>query len=384
MSDTAKRTDLIQQEHTSLAPAEQVARLRLIRSQHVGPITFFQLLEKFGTAETALRAIPGMTRRGGGKKVHIYPIEHAEAEIEKVIKIGAHIVHWGTAAYPPLLAHIDDAPPILTVRGHLSFLRKRAVAIVGARNSSLNGQRFAQHTATAIGGAGFLVVSGMARGIDTSAHKGALKTGTIAILGGGVDIIYPRENEKIYSEIIERGAVCAEAPLGTRPQARHFPRRNRIISGMCRGIMVVEAGARSGSLITARMALEQGREVFAVPGPPQDPRVKGTNMLIRDGAMLTETADDVIQVLREQDIPALHDRPSTVFNTASPNKISEDALPEARTSLINKLDFGPTDIDDIVRETGQSAGAISVALLELELAGKVVRLPGNRISLVAD
>ncbi len=294
------------------------------------------------------------------------------------------MVHWGTSSYPPLLAHIDDPPPILIVKGHTSLLRKRAIALVGARNASINGQRFARQAASEIGAAGYLVTSGMARGIDTAAHQGAISRGTIAVLGGGVDVVYPRENEKLYAEIVEKGAVCSEVPLGTTPQARHFPRRNRIISGISRGVVVVEAGARSGSLITARMGLEQGREVFAVPGAPQDPRVKGTNMLIRDGAMLTESAEDVLITLKEQESCAFYERPQTVLHDAPILENEDQNLPIARDHLLTALNFGPTDVDDVIRETEQSPQAIATALLELELAGRVARLPGNRICLVAE
>ena len=262
-------------------------------------------------------------------------------------------------------------------------MAKKAVAVVGSRNASINGRRFAQSIAQALGESGYLVVSGMARGSDTSAHLGALPSGTVAALGGGVDVVYPRENTGLYNNLIETGAVCSEVTIGTTPQARHFPRRNRIISGMSRAIVVLEAGAKSGSLITARMALEQNREVFAVPGPPQDPRVKGSNALIRDGAYLTETADDILQVLSDMSPNAFSEGRRRAVSTQPMLSIDDKELDLARDHIYQALDYGPTDVDDIIRDTGQSPAAVAAILLELEVAGKLERQNGNKVVLIS-
>jgi DNA processing protein len=373
---------------SGLDSIEKLARLRLIRSENVGPITFFKLLERFKTAKDALNALPSLAKNGGREaRLKVYPQSKAEDEIANVEKSQVAMVHWGEPMYPRLLVHIDDPPPILFVRGHTSLLTKKAVGFVGSRNASINGRRFAQAIAKAIGEAGYLIVSGMARGIDAAAHEGSLATGTLAILGGGVDVVYPREHRKLYDELLEKGAVCSEVPLGVTPQARHFPRRNRIISGISRGVVVLEAGARSGSLITARMALEQGREVFAVPGSPQDPRVKGTNMLIRQGAQLTENAADVIETLggmmpcslaeRRQD-SLLHQREVPVNDT-----VNDTDVEHAREQIITLLDYGPTDTDGIIRAGDIHAGTVATVLLELELAGQLERHNGNRVSLIS-
>jgi len=272
--------------------------LRLARSDNVGPITFYKLLERFGSAGAALDALPDLARHGGGrKKLKVGSKADAEREIEALGQIGAGLIARGEPAYPPLLAHIEDAPPLISVLGHSHLLTKKAIAVVGARNASVNGLRFAETIARDLGEGGLMVVSGLARGIDAAAHKGALATGTLAVQGGGVDVVYPKENAALYESIKAEGAIVSEIAPGTQPQARHFPRRNRLISGIARGVVVVEASPRSGSLITARMALEQNREVFAVPGAAGDLRARGTNGLIRDGAVLTETAEDVLSVL---------------------------------------------------------------------------------------
>lgn len=365
-------------------PQEKLARLRLIRSENVGPITFFKLLERFKTAKDAIDALPALAKNGGrAARLKICPQSKAEDEIAATEKSDTQMIHWGEPSYPPLLGHIDDPPPILFVRGHKPLLNKKAVGFVGSRNASINGRRFAHTTAKAIGEAGYLIVSGMARGIDAAAHEGALTTGTLAVLGGGVDVVYPREHRKLYDAMLEQGAICSEVPLGITPQARHFPRRNRIISGVSRGVIVLEAGTRSGSLITARMALEQGREVFAVPGAPQDPRVKGTNMLIRQGAQLTENADNVIETLGGMMPCSLTERRPDDFHISNAECITDSDLEDIRTLIISALDYGPTDIDDVIRDTGGHAGAVTTVLLELELAGHLERHIGNRVSLVA-
>ncbi|MFQ5764118.1 MAG: DNA-processing protein DprA [Rhodospirillales bacterium] len=249
--------------------------LRLIRSEHVGPITFHRLIERFGTARAALDALPALARQGGRRgRLKICARAAAEDEMAALAAVGSRLVCWGEPDYPPLLAHIEDAPPVIAVLGHADLLAKKALAIVGARNASANGCRFAEKLARDCGRGGLMVVSGMARGIDAAAHKGAFETGTVAVLGGGIDVVYPKENAALYERLAAEGAMVSEVAPGTQPLARHFPRRNRLISGIARGVVVVEASPRSGSLITARMALEQGREVFAVPGSAVDPRAR--------------------------------------------------------------------------------------------------------------
>ncbi len=283
----------------SLSDKERLAWLRLIRTENVGPITFNRLLERFGSAERALAELPSLAKRGGKLEgVKIAAPGDAEKEIEKAAKYGARIIAKCEPDYPAFLEQVEDAPPVVTVIGHVSLFKKPALGVVGARNASLSGRRITEDFSAKTGAAGYAIVSGLARGIDSAAHKASLATGTVAVVAGGIDVIYPPENKDLYKEISEQGAVIAESPFGTEPIARHFPRRNRIISGMSLGVLVMEAAAKSGSLITARMALEQNREVFAVPGSPLDPRAEGTNGLIRDGAHLATTADDIIQVLK--------------------------------------------------------------------------------------
>jgi DNA processing protein len=259
----------------SLTSGERLDWLRLIRSKYVGPITFHRLLERYGSAAAALAALPELAARGGARRIRIASKEDTSCEMEQVAEAGAQLIALREEHYPPLLRQTEDAPPLIAVIGHAHLLAKKALAVVGTRNASLNGLGLAERLARDVGGEGYLIVSGMARGIDRAAHEGALETGTAAVLAGGTDVIYPKENSDIYQRIVGRGAALSEMPLGTKPQARHFPRRNRIISGMARGVLVVEATKKSGSLITTRFAAEQNREVFAVPGSPLDPRAQG-------------------------------------------------------------------------------------------------------------
>jgi len=366
-----------------LSSQDRLDWLRLIRSENVGPMTFYRLLERFGGAGRALDALPALAARGGGsKRIKVCSIADAEREMETLANIGGVFIARGEAEYPPLLAHIEDAPPLLTVKGNVQLLAKKAVAVVGARNASVNGQRFAREMAMELGVAGLLVVSGMARGIDARAHEGALGTGTVAVLGGGVDVIYPKENAALYENICEQGALISEVAPGTEPKARHFPRRNRLISGISRGVVVVEAAPRSGSLITARMALEQGREVFAVPGSPLDPRARGANGLIRQGAVLTESAADVIQNLNQ--LPRTLDEGTESFDFKGNSGISADEteLEKARNRVLESLSPAPVTVDELIRTCKVSPPVASMALLELELAGRLERHPGNRVSLI--
>jgi len=361
---------------------EQLDWLRLIRSQNVGPITFYKLLERFGTAHAALNALPDLAKRGGAKAFKAHPKADAEQEIEALAKLGGQVVLRTDDNYPPLLSQVEDAPPVLSVLGHAHLLKKRTVAVVGARNASLNGKNFARRISADLGAAGMLIASGMARGLDAAAHEGAMDSGTVAVLGGGVDVIYPRENETLYHQLIERGVIISEVELGTQPQARHFPRRNRIISGMARGTVVAEASLNSGSLITARMALEQGREVFAVPGSPSDPRASGCNKLLKDGANLTQNAEDVLEVLTPILSSPLSEPKPLEFKNKPTHPVDDREIDKARVEIQEMLSPAPVTVDELVRNCQFSLAAVSLVLLELELAGRLERHPGNRVSLI--
>jgi DNA processing protein len=353
-------------------------------------MTFHDLVRRFGSATAALDALPTLARRGGRPAALRVPtVDDAERELAAHTRLGARLIACGDVDYPALLAALDDAPPVLSVIGDPALLAGPCVALVGARNASVNGRRFAEMLARDVGAAGFRVVSGLARGIDAAAHQGALAGGTVAVVAGGVDVVYPREHEHLQSEIGARGVVIAESPLGTEPHARHFPRRNRIISGLSLGVVVVEAAQRSGSLITARFAAEQGREVFAVPGSPLDPRCRGTNGLLRDGAHLVESADDVVGVLRA--LPGLARAPRRATGeqqspaaTVAPDvrALAADELDAVRAAVLEMLDPHPVAVDELVRRCQLSPADLMTALLELELAGRVLRHPGNRVALV--
>ena len=366
----------------ALSEAEKLDWLRLIRTDNVGPITFRRLLERFGGAGRALDALPDLARRGGAQSLKPCPKAAAEAEMAALNACGARLLAWGEPDYPPLLAHIEDPPPVLSVIGHVGLLAKKAIAVVGARNASINGCRFAERLARDLGQGGLLVVSGMARGIDAAAHKGTLQTGTLAILGGGIDVVYPKENADLYKRIAQEGVLMSEVAPGTEPLARHFPRRNRLISGVSRGVVVVEASPRSGSLITARMALEQGRDVFAVPGAAMDPRARGTNHLIRQGAILTESVEDVLNNINESYGAPLADTEAVDFEGISPAPPAPGELEKARKFIEEKLDSAPLVVDEIIRNCQFSPAVVSWALLELELAGRLERHPGNQVSLI--
>lgn len=364
----------------AMAERERIDRLRLIRSENIGPITFRRLMARFASAADALDALPALSRRGGRRgAVAVCPRDRAEAEFAAAEALGGRHVIWGDADYPALLAQIEDAPPAFTVLGDVALLSRRSVALVGARNASANGRRFARTIARDLGEAGLVVVSGMARGIDGAAHEGALATGTVAVLAGGADNIYPPEHAALHAAIREQGAILAEHPPGTVPQARHFPFRNRIIAGLSLGTVVVEAAKRSGSLITARQAGEQGREVFAVPGSPLDPRCGGTNDLIRQGAVLTESAADVLESLPGAEAPRLPVRPSAELTETS-FEDSDSAIENARAKVVEALGPAPVPVDEIVRQCHLSPSVVSTVLLELELAGRLERHPGNQVS----
>ncbi|MBI4184738.1 MAG: DNA-protecting protein DprA [Proteobacteria bacterium] len=366
-----------------MSERERLDWLRLIRSENVGPITFRQLVLRFGSAGAALAALPELARRGGrARPITVAPRAEAEREMEATRAAGARLIAAVEPDYPHALAAIEDAPPLIALRGHAHLLARPAVAVVGARNASANGRRLARELAAGLGARGLLVVSGMARGIDSAAHEGALESGTAAVLAGGIDVAYPPEAAALYDEIVARGAAFSEVPVGTVPQARHFPRRNRLISGLSLGVVVIEAAANSGSLITARFALEQGREVFAVPGSPLDPRSAGANRLIRDGATLTETADDVWEALAPRLRAPFAEREAPEFAAKPPRPPAESEVSEARGALLTLLGPEPVSVDELIRQCQMSAAIVAAALLELELAGRLERHPGHRVSLV--
>lgn len=361
--------------------SEKISRLRLIRTENVGPVTFQDLIARFGSARAALDALPEMARRGGAKKFDLYSQSAAEDEFAALEKIGGKFLFWGDENYPTLLAHLKDAPPVLNVVGHDHLLSQKLIGMVGARNASINGQRFAYKLAEDLGKAGVITVSGLARGVDTNVHQASLSTGTVAVVAGGLDVIYPPENEKLYEQIKEQGAIVSELPLGTKPMAQHFPRRNRIISGLALGVVVVEATLKSGSLITARYAAEQGRDVFAVPGSPMDPRSQGCNALIRDGAMLVTGYEDIISGLRESQQRGFAQADAPGFS-APILPVNEDALDEGREILLEMLSPDPVPVDELIRRCDLPVGVILSVILELELAGKLVRHQGNQVSML--
>lgn len=359
----------------ALPEAERFARLRLARADRVGPVTFRQLLDRYGSATAALDALPDLVRKGGDHGYALPPAAQIEAELAAGAEAGAVLIVLGDADYPPRLAALDPPPPLLWTRGNNALLSRETVAVVGARIASAGGQRIARGLASALGEAGHVIVSGLARGIDTAAHQGALQTGTVAVLGGGVDDVYPPDNADLYDRIAERGCIVSESPMGSHAQARDFPRRNRIISGLSRGVIVVEAELRSGSLITARLAAEQGRDVFAVPGSPLDPRAKGPNELLRQGAILCEGLEDVRRAF--ETLRTLSEPP------ADPpfGRQTGDLDPAFLEQVAALLSPTPTPRDELARALDAPIGAVAAALLELSLVGRATLLPGGSASL---
>jgi DNA processing protein len=366
---------------THLTDEQRIDWLRLIRSDRVGPHTFRSLINHFGSARAALERLPDLARRGGASgPARIYSEEDARRELAAGKKIGVSLLAPGEAGYPPRLAVLDDAPPLLGVRGTHEVPMRPVIAIVGSRNASGAGLKFAGLLARDLGGAGFVIASGLARGIDQAAHRASLESGTVAVLAGGHDNIYPPEHVNLLEELIAAGgAAISEMPMGHVPRARDFPRRNRLISGAALGVVVVEAAHRSGSLITARIAAEQGREVFAVPGSPLDPRAAGTNDLIKQGAMLTTCAADVIQA-----VEPIMGRPVELSHRAldedEPPAFEPDARDRAR--IVDLLGPTPVLLDDLIRMAGTTPATVRTVLLELELAGRLERHGGGLVSLI--
>jgi len=354
-----------------LGPAERIAWLRLARTDGVGPVTFAQLIARYRTPEAALEAIPELARRGGRAHPPRIPrIADAEAELEAGERLGARMLAACEPDFPPLLAALDPPPPLIWTKGDAALAARPGVAVVGARIASAAGQKFARDLAREVGAAGYPIVSGLARGVDGAAHQGALETGTVAVLGGGVDDVYPPEHAGLYAQIAERGCIVSESPPGARAQARDFPRRNRLISGLSLAVVVVEAELKSGSLITARLAAEQGREVLAVPGSPLDPRARGCNDLIRQGAAVCEGAEDVLHVLEQ--LGGFRAPPPPPFAGG------EDETPgELLERVWDLLSPTPVHVDELARQVGAPAGAVFAALVELSLAGRAELTGGS-------
>ena len=357
--------------------SDAVARLRLIRSDQIGPVTYRQLVQRFGSAQAALDALPDLARRGGGRRLRIASVDEATREFDAVAGFGARLIFLGTPDYPNLLARTESAPPAIAVKGVAALLERPAVGIVGARNASAAGVRFARGLASDLADAGLVVVSGLARGIDAAAHEGALAGGTVAVIAGGIDVCYPPETADLQRRIGDAGLVIAEMPFGTQPQARHFPRRNRIIAGLCAGTVVVEGALRSGSLITARLAAEAGREVMAIPGSPLDPRAQGCNILIREGATLVQSAADIVEAVsgfagggEMRSLTLGYDAAPVAFETG-------DAEVATVAGLLSPT---PVPIDELVRLSGLPSAIVASVLRDLELGGRLVRHAGGRVA----
>jgi DNA processing protein len=354
--------------------------LQLARSENVGPITFHRLLKLYGTAESALYHLPQLAAQGGLKRsLHLAARIDVEQELEATQGFCADIITIQDTRYPSLLRHIDSAPPVLTIKGQTALLEKQTFALVGARNASAMGKKMAIKLAKDLGVQGWAIASGLARGIDTAAHEGSLETGTIAVLAGGIDNIYPQENEALYHKIAEKGVLIAESPFGTQPQSTLFPRRNRIISGISKSVLVVEAALKSGSLITARYALEQGRDVFAIPGHPLDPRARGCNKLIKNGAILVEGIEDI-----EHEITLGKSLPLPENENLHEEKPSPTRLKTIRQIINENLSPVPINVDEMIRECHLSPSEVWVVLLEMEIAGRLERYPGGKVSLKED
>jgi DNA processing protein len=392
----------------NLTDEQRLDWLRLIRSENVGPRTFRALVNQFGGAAAALEALPDLARRGGRLVLKVATRAEAEKEMAAAARLGVRFIAMGEPEYPKTLQAVDTAPPLIAVRGSADVLSRPAVAMVGSRNASASGLAFTERLSRQLGEAGYVVVSGLARGIDTRAHRATLDTGTVAVLAGGHDRVYPSENEPLLRSILEQGgAVISEMPMGWEPRGRDFPRRNRIVSGLSYGVVVVEAARRSGSLITARFALEQGREVFAVPGSPLDPRAEGTNDLIREGATLCAGVEHVTSVLEpliasgprldtgaeepqhllgteelwdELDLPEV---PRAPTGSILPAAGVDDERGDSSAGLIELLGPSPIAVDDLVRQSGLPIRAVQMTLLELEIAGRLERHGGNAVSLIA-
>ncbi len=385
-----RQLDLFPSPHPLTPPLSEedvLAWLRLLRSRRVGISTFFRLLNEHGTAQAALEALPEVARAAGVEGYKICPLPVVEQELKSARYAGAEFIAFGSPAYPTALAEIPDPPPLLWAIGDLSLLTRPRIALVGARNASSLGLRMARRLAGELGEKGQVVVSGLARGIDTAAHQATLETGTIAVLASGVDVIYPTENTVLGEEIGRAGLRLSEAPMGTSPQARHFPARNRIVSGLSRAVIVVEAATRSGSLITARSALDQGRDVFAVPGHPFDARASGCNLLIRDGATLVRNAADVIEALETLPTTPKVEQAPAAHSEAIEIPVAPEAREPAETAVLHDMileRLGPSPLaeDQLIRDLARPAAEITPELVNLEIEGRIQRQPGGLVNRV--
>lgn len=391
MSDIAKPSDI--------SDEERLSRLQLVQSDNIGPATYHQLLEIYGSAAEAITALPDLASGvARGRRVRLYSRDHVLRDVERTHACGGQIVTHGEPGFPQLLAQTANPPPVLFVAGNIELLQQSTCAIVGSRNSSANGKRFARDVAKGLGQSGWKIASGLARGIDTAAHEASLDQGTIAVVATGLDVIYPPENADLHAQIASHGCVVSEMPPGTQPRAELFPRRNRIIAGLAAGVVVIEAAMRSGSLITARLANEIGRDVFAVPGSPFDPRSEGTNKLIQDGAMLVTSPRDVLDVLERghlyspdtaQDdhtrLPAVSGTNETGIENeqcAGIDRRNDLMVDDAhRQIVLDLLGPDPVEVDVVVREPGLPPRLVQMVIMELDLTGRLERHPGQRVSL---
>jgi len=367
-----------------LTAAERLARLRLARTNGIGPVTFSELLARFGSAEAAVDALPSLAKKAR-RALNVVSAKSAQAELDETEALDGRVLVLGEDGFPVQLATLDPPPPVIVIRGDLALASRPLIALVGARNASVAGRKMAGELAGDLGRAGFVIASGLARGIDTAAHKASLATGTIAVIANGIDGCYPKENEGLQEAVFRQGLVVTEMPLGTEPLAKYFPRRNRLIAGLAAGTVVVEAALRSGSLITARLALEQGREVLAVPGSPLDPRCRGANRLIKQGAALIENADDVLAVLDPARLGADHWREPVPASAAGDSfaEIGADTGESERSRLLEALSPAPTTLDELARATGLPMPLLRGALLELDLEGIIERTGPQSVALAA-
>ena len=364
--------------------AQRIDWLRLIRTDNIGPASFRRLVNRFGSAAAALNALPALSRNAGGKPARIPTRDQVEDEIAALDTLGGRFIASPEPDYPDLLRHIPGPPPVIAIKGGTGIDWSHTVGMVGARNASTAGLRMTRLLAGELGAAGYAIVSGLARGIDAAAHKASLETGTVAVLAGGMDRVYPEQNAPLAEEIVAKGgALVSEMPLGWEPRARDFPRRNRIVSGLSLGVVVIEAAKRSGSLITARLALEQNREVFAVPGSPLDARSEGANGLIRQGAMLVTSAADIVDSLSEADptrLPLFEEEDE--FAPIDPP--SAEPGDDARQRLVSALSVTPVTVDQLIADTGIAPGAMQTLLMELDIAGRIEWGSGQLVSLCAE
>lgn len=371
--------------HETLS-AERRAQLCLIRTENVGPVTFYALLKNFGSAINALQELPRLSLRGGRQKPLVaYTEQQLNDELLKIDDFGAGLLFWDEKAYPSLFRMLSDAPPVICYRGNLELLKKPIVGMVGARNASLIGKQFAEKIAGELGSAGYVTISGLARGIDTAVHKGSIQKGTIAAIAGGINIVYPPENQNLHNDIAQQGLIITESAFDVMPHATLFPRRNRLISGLSQGVIIIEAALKSGSLLTAQYAIDQHREVFVVPGHPMDPRAQGGNKLIQEGAALIQSVDDVLtglQQLKERRItfvPQHHHELQETFSSA--NTYSAEDLAPLRQMIFENLNHVPVTMDELIRACQTSGRDVLMVVVELELAGRIVRYPGNKLAL---